>query len=319
MEAGQGMQIGVDFGGTKIEAAALDQRGEFLARRRVANPGDYAKSIKTICELIDAIEDELGRAGTIGIGVPGSISRRTRRMRNANSTWLNGRAFPTDLAQALNRDIRVANDANCLALSEARDGATAGAKVGFAIIIGTGCGGGLTINGQINEGRNGIGGEWGHIPLPWPEGDEITGRTCWCGQKNCLEKWISGPGVALDYERLTGRALPARDIMELSRTGDSAALESRNLLVNRLARAIAVVSNILDPDIFVLGGGLSNVGEIYEEVPEIVTRYVFSDEWASAIVPAKWGDSSGVRGAAQLWAPCGAQEAANRNVIEAKP
>ena len=311
------MQIGVDFGGTKIEAAALDRRGDFIVRRRLPNPGDYAGSIETVRRLVAEIEREAGGTGTIGVGVPGSISRRTQMMRNANSTWLNGKPFPQDLTNALGRDIRVANDADCLALSEASNGAMAGVKVGFAVILGTGRGGGLVVNGEIIDGANGVGGEWGHIPLPWPTAEELNAEPCWCGKTGCLETWISGSGVARDYERATGRSLPAQDIMAAARAGDAAAGAVMDRFLDRLGRSLAIVVNIVDPDAFVLGGGLSNIAEIYERVPAIVSRYVFSDAWTSKIVPAQWGDSSGVRGAAQLWPIGPGRGAALKNVTEA--
>jgi fructokinase len=311
------MQIGVDFGGTKIEAAALNHYGDFVLRRRLPNPGDYAGSIETVRRLVAEIENETGQKGTIGVGVPGSISRRTQMMRNANSTWLNGKPFPQDLRNALGRDIRVSNDADCLALSEASDGAMAGAKVGFAVILGTGCGGGLVVNGEIIDGANGIGGEWGHIPLPWPTAEEMNCDPCWCGKTGCLETWISGTGVTRDYERATGNMLTAQEIMAVAQAGDAAAKAVMDRFLDRLGRSLAIVGNIVDPDVFVLGGGLSNIMEIYERVPAIVSRYVFSDAWTSKILPAQWGDSSGVRGAAQLWPLGAAGGAALKNVTQA--
>lgn len=310
------MQIGIDFGGTKIEAAALDRKGEFLLRRRVPNPGDYAASIEVVRQLVAGLESELGRTGTVGIGVPGSVSPRTRKMRNANATWLNGKPFPQDLMMALGRDIRLANDANCLAQSEINGGAMAGAKAGFAIVLGTGCGGGLAVNGEVIEGANGICGEWGHVPLPWTQGADEDKRECWCGKENCLEAWISGPALSRDYWNATGETLSAREIVELSQSGDAVAQSVKLRFIDRLARAIAVVSNLVDPEVFVIGGGLSNIKEIYESAPALVSEYVFADKWEARIRPAKWGDSSGVRGAAQLWPFGVACESVMKNVTE---
>lgn len=296
------IQIGVDFGGTKIEAAALDASGRFLSRGRVPNPGSYDAAIEAVRGLIEQAEQEAGAEGTIGIGSPGSISPRTGLMRNANSTFLNGRSFREDLERALGREVRMANDANCLALSEAVDGAAAGARVAFGLILGTGCGGGLVVDGQIVEGANGIGGEWGHVPLPWPSEDEYPGPDCWCGQRGCLETWISGSGLRRDHAARTGDNLDGPAIVQASRRGDRAARASFESYVDRLARAIAMLANIVDPDAFVLGGGMSNVEELYELLPAAVRRHTFADAWDARIVQARWGDSSGVRGAARLWA-----------------
>jgi fructokinase len=300
------IQIGVDFGGTKIEAAALDEQGAFLSRVRAPNPGNYEGAIHTVCDLVARTEAEAGGRGTIGVGTPGSVSPRTGVMRNANTVWLNGRSLFEDLSRALGREIRMANDANCLALSESRDGAAAGAHVTFAVILGTGCGGGVAIDGRVLEGANGIAGEWGHNPLPWAaHADELLGLQCWCGKQNCLEIWLSGTGFQNDYFRSTGcaagKALDAQSIVQAARLGDPQAAASLDRYVHRLGRSLAVICNVLDPDAFVLGGGLSNVAELYERLPAIVRQYVFSDTWNARIVPARWGDSSGVRGAARLW------------------
>jgi fructokinase len=222
-------------------------------------------------------------------------------MRNANSVWLNGRDFRSDLAAALGREIRMANDANCLALSEVVDGAASGSRVAFAVILGTGCGGGLVVNGQLIEGAHGVGGEWGHIPLPWPKAEELDAPQCWCGQRSCLETWVSGSGLQRDFTKLTGRTLDGEAIVRAARAGDAHAALTFDRYIDRLARGLAVICNIVDPDTIVLGGGLSNVSELYERVPQIVRAHVFSDTWSARIVPAKWGDSSGVRGAARLW------------------
>jgi fructokinase len=295
------IQIGVDFGGTKIEAAALGRDGAFVARVRAPNPGNYDAAIRTVCELVADIESEAGAKGTVGIGAPGSVSPRTGVMRNANSTWLNGRNFAHDVGLALSREIRLANDANCLALSEALDGAAAGSATVFAIILGTGCGGGLVVNGQLIEGANGVGGEWGHMPLPWPTHAEFDATQCWCGQKGCLETWVSGTGLRRDFTAVTGRTLTGEEIIAAARSGDAAAAAALDRYISRLGRALAVIGNIVDPDAVVLGGGMSNVTEIYEGLPQVVRRYIFSDVWEAKIAPARWGDSSGVRGAARLW------------------
>ena len=296
------MRIGIDFGGTKIEAVGLDADGAVLARKRVPNPGAYAPAIEAVADLVGFIEAETGRRGTIGMGTPGSQSPRTGLMRNANSTYLNGRRFGDDLEARLGRRVRLANDANCLALSEATDGAAAGAKTAFAIIIGTGCGGGLVVDGRLVEGVGGIAAEIGHISLPWPSADEAPGPKCWCGLNGCLENWVSGSGLQRDYLERIGQALDAPGIVAAARAGEAAAVESLDLYIDRLGRAIAMTANLVDPDVFVLGGGMSNVTELYERLPPLVERHAFSDRWEGRIAPAVWGDASGVRGAARLWA-----------------
>jgi len=295
------IQIGVDFGGTKIEAAALDQSGQFLARVRTPNPGDYDRAIEDLCALIARVEAEAGGAGTVGLGTPGSVNPRTGRMRNANSVYLNGRSFREDLEAALGREVRLANDANCLALSEAVDGAAAGARTAFAVIVGTGVGGGLVVDGRIVEGSNGIGGEWGHVPLPWMTAEEFPGPPCWCGHHGCLDMLVSGTGLRKDHAARTGEMLDGELIVEAARRGEPAAAASLDAYIDRLGRAMAMVVNIVDPDVFVMGGGMSNVAEIYDRLPAVVRRYTFSDGWDVPVVQAKWGDSSGVRGAARLW------------------
>lgn len=296
-----GIRFGIDFGGTKIEIAAVDSRGDVLLRERIANPGGYDAAVLAVKALVDAAEGAVGAGGTLGLGVPGSISPRTGLIRNANSTWLNGRAFKDDLELALGRPVRMANDANCLALSEALDGAAAGKPSVFAVILGTGCGGGLVIGGRLVEGVGGIAGELGHTPLPWPKPDEYPGPDCWCGQKSCLETWISGTGFQRDFAARTGRALSAPQIVEAARAGDEGARLALDAYIDRLGRALAVVANIVDPACFVLGGGMSNVVEIYAPLPALIGRYAFTDGWEGEVVQAKWGDSSGVRGAAMLW------------------
>jgi fructokinase len=295
------LRIGVDFGGTKIEVAALDADGAFLNRRREANPKSYDAAIETVVRLVTEAECEAGDEGTIGVGSPGSISPLSGKMRNANSTYLNGRTFKEDLEAALGRPIRLSNDANCLALSEAIDGAAAGAKVAFAVIIGTGCGGGLAVDGKLIEGVSGIAGEWGHNSLPWPGPGETPGPKCWCGLHGCLETWISGSGLERDHADVTGVDLKAEDIIAMARAGEREAAQSFDRYVDRLGRAVAMICNILDPDVFVFGGGMSKVEEIYARLPAAMNPYVFSDGWLGRLTPARWGDSSGVRGAARLW------------------
>lgn len=295
------MRIGIDFGGTKIEAVGLDADGSVLARKRVPNPGAYDAAIDAVADLVGFIESESGRTGTVGMGTPGSQSPRTGLMRNANSTYLNGRRFGDDLEARLGRPVRLANDANCLALSEATDGAAAGAKAAFAIIIGTGCGGGLVVDGALVEGVGGVAAEIGHIGLPWATADEAPGPECWCGLNGCLETWVSGSGLQRDHLERTGQALEAPAIVAAARAGETASVASVDRYIDRLGRAIAMTANLVDPDVFVLGGGMSNVTELYERLPEVVERYAFSDRWAGRIAPAVWGDASGVRGAARLW------------------
>ncbi len=302
------MRIGIDFGGTKIEAAVVGDDGAFLARRREPNPGGYDAAIATVARLVAAVEAETGAAGPIGVAAPGSVSPTSGLMRNANSTWLNGRAFPQDLERALERPVRLANDANCLALSEAVDGAGAGKGVVFAIIVGTGCGGGVAVNRAVVEGANGVAGEWGHTSLPWPSAEEAPGPACWCGLHGCLETWVSGSGLQRDHHERTGRSLTAEAIVAGARAGDPEARRSLDFCIDRLGRAIAMVVNLMDPDAFILGGGLSNVEEIYSALPPIVERYAFTDAWNGVIAPARWGDSSGVRGAARLWPSPTSQE-----------
>lgn len=295
------VRIGVDFGGTKIEAAALSADGSLLATRRAPTPRNYDAAIAAVQDLIVQVEQDLGQQGSIGVGAPGSVSPRTGLMRNANTTYLNGRTFREDLTHALGRPVRLANDANCLALSEAWDGAAAGARTTFAIILGTGCGGGLVVDGKLVEGSNGVGGEWGHIPLPWPSAEESPGAPCWCGQRGCLETWVSGSGLRRDFKVATGRDLTGEAILAAAREGDDQASAAFERLVDRLARAIALLCNILDPDVFVFGGGLSNVEMLYDRLPALVAPRVFADQWSARLVKARWGDSSGVRGAARLW------------------
>jgi fructokinase len=293
------MRIGIDLGGTKIEAAALDAAGRLLLRRRTATPsGDYPATIAAIAELVASLEQELGAQGSVGVATPGALSPATGLIKNANSTCLNGHRLDHDLAAALGRPVRLANDANCFALSEAVDGAAAGAATVFGVILGTGVGGGVVINGRVLTGPNAIAGEWGHNPLPWPTGEEAPGPPCYCGRFGCIESFLSGPALAADHRRATGESLSAETIVARG-NGVSEATMAR--YEDRLARGLASVVNILDPDVIVLGGGLSGIARLYETVPRLWRRYVFSDAVATRLVPPHHGDSSGVRGAAWLW------------------
>jgi len=296
------MRIGIDLGGTKIEALAIDRDGRELVRHRVDTPqGDYEATIASMAALVRRIERDTGRTGTVGAGIPGCVSHVSGVVKNANSTWLNGKPLDRDLCTALEREVRVANDANCLAISEATDGAAAGKRVVFGVILGTGCGGGIAINGHAHDGPNSNAGEWGHNPLPWMLPEELPGPACYCGKRGCLETWISGTGVAQDHKRVTGRELTTREIVAASEAGDPDAVATVNRFEDRLARGLAHVINLLDPDVLVFGGGLSKVQHLYQDLPKILPQYVFGREMATPIVPAKFGDSSGVRGAAWLW------------------
>lgn len=297
-----GVAIGVDLGGTKIEVTALDAGGrELLRRRRPTPPGDYAATLDAIAGLIQEAEAELGaRAGSVGVGHPGAVSPSTGMLKNANATALNGRPFDRDLVARLGRPAAFANDANCLALSEATDGAGAGAAVVFAVILGTGVGGGVVAHGKVLGGANAIGGEWGHNPLPQPLPDELPGPACFCGRHGCVETWLAGPSLVLDHRRRFGESLTAPELLARAAAGDHAAEASLRHWEDRLARGLAGVVNLLDPDVIVVGGGLSNVGRLYPNVTRRWRRYVFSDEVRTRLVPSLHGDSSGVRGAAWL-------------------
>ncbi|WP_295806443.1 ROK family protein [uncultured Nitratireductor sp.] len=303
------MQIGVDLGGTKIEAAALDSDGAVIVRRRVPTPRrDYNATISAITALVQQLEQETGRRGSIGVGIPGALSATTGLIKNANSTWLLNQTLDRDLAAAFGRPVRLMNDANCLALSEAADGAAAGADVVFAAILGTGTGGGIVVHGRPLIGCNAIAGEWGHNPLPWRSAAELPGPDCYCGKQGCIETFLSGPGMADDFRRAGGPdiaapELTAKEIVERAQQGEPEALAAVTRYEDRLARALAQVINILDPDAVVLGGGLSNVDRFYETVPALLPRYVFSDNIATRLLKARHGDSSGVFGAARLWRP----------------
>jgi fructokinase len=299
---GNDFRIGVDLGGTKIEFVALEADGRELHRHRVATPrGDYDGTVKAIWEGVVQIESKVGRNASVGVGIPGTISRVTKNVKNANSTWLNGRPFDKDLSVALCREVRCANDANCLAVSEATDGAGAGYRVVFAVVLGTGCGGGIAFQGRVHNGSNGVAGEWGHTTLPWMKAEEYPGPDCYCGYKGCIETWISGTGLEADYLRATGSKLLGKEIVARSEAGEVAALASLERYEDRLTRSLAQLINILDPDVIVLGGGVSQVPRLYRNVPSRLKEYVFGREADTPVVVAKHGDASGVRGAAWLW------------------
>lgn len=296
-----GMRIGVDWGGTKIEAIALSDDGAELWRRRVPTPReDYAESVRTTVDLIARAERETGASATVGIGIPGVVVESTGLVKNANSTWLNGKPFKADIEALLRREIRCANDANCLALSEAIDGAGAGKRVVFAPVLGTGCGGGIAIAGALHDGPHGIAGEWGHNPLPWQTRDEYPGPQCYCGRRGCIETWISGTSFERRYNELTGDSIRAPEIVRRAQIGEPDASAVLSRYESRVARALAHVVNVLDPDIIVLGGGMSNVRALYDSLPRLVDDHVFGHGANATIVPAMHGDSSGVRGAAWL-------------------
>lgn len=296
------MRIGVDLGGTKIEAIALDDTGAVLCRRRIATPaGDYSGTLSAIAELVFAVEQEAKATGSVGIATPGSLSLKTGLIRNSNSTALNGKPLDRDISRILKRPIRIENEANCFALSEAIDGAAQGAESVFGVILGTGVGGGLIVRQRVVVGRNRIAGEWGHNPMPWPEPDESPGRRCYCGQSGCIETFLSGPAIARQFRAATARELSAREIARDADAGDEQARVVIEKFEERLARALAHVVNIFDPHVIVLGGGLSNIERLYRTLPRLIPIHVFSDAFDTPIVPPVHGDSSGVRGAAWLW------------------
>ncbi|WP_369788869.1 fructokinase [Rouxiella sp. WC2420] len=299
------MRIGIDLGGTKIEVIALSEEGHELFRKRVDTPrNDYQKTLKAIEGLIHDAEKETGHRGSVGLGIPGTLSPFTGKVKNANSVWLNGQKLDEDLALLLGREVRIANDANCLAVSEATDGAGAGKKTVFAVIIGTGCGSGIALHGEAHAGGNGIAGEWGHNPLPWQDEDEIRFQQevpCYCGKSGCVETFVSGTGFTEDYFRLSGQRLKGNEIMGLVDQDDPIAELALGRYERRLAKALAVVINTLDPDAIVLGGGMSNVDRLYNTLPLMIRQWVFGGECETPILKAKHGDSSGVRGAAWLW------------------
>ena len=289
-------RIGIDLGGTKIEGVLLAPDGAIRNRRRVATPRTYEDCIRTLAELVSALESGVGPS-SVGVGIPGSPSPATGLIRNANSTWLNGRPLGADLSAALGREVRLANDANCFALSEAADGAGAGAAPLFGVILGTGVGGGVVLDGRIVHGAVGVGGEWGHVPLPWMTPQEHPGAACWCGRRGCVETWLSGPGWAAwdDFGR------SPLEIAQAAGAGDASAAASLARYADRLGRALGMIVSILDPEVIVLGGGVSNVDALYDLVPPIMARWAFSDAITTRLVKNVHGDSSGVRGAAWLW------------------
>lgn len=296
------MRIGIDLGGTKTEAIALGAGGAEVVRRRIPTPaGDYQGTIRAIAGLVAGIEATVGCAGSVGVGIPGTISPATGLVKNANSTWLIGKPFDRDLGEALGRPVRLANDADCFALSEASDGAGNGAAVVFGVILGTGVGGGIVVHGRLIGGPNAIAGEWGHNPLPRPTAAETPGPECYCGRRGCIETFLSGPALARDHARVTGETLTAPEIAARAGDGSPTAEASLARYERRLARALATVINVIDPHVIVLGGGMSNLGRLYENLPALLSEHVFSDRVDTAIRPPRHGDSSGVRGAAWLW------------------
>ena len=301
------LRIGIDLGGTKIEAVGLDLHGVVQVRHRVPTPrGDYDGTVRALADLARSIETGLKMSATVGVGIPGTIVRSTGLVKNANSIWLNDRPLAKDLSTALDREIRVANDANCFAVSEAWDGAAAGKNVVFGVIVGTGCGGGLVFHNQLHAGGNGLAGEWGHNPLPWANVTELPGPACYCGKHGCLETWISGTGLMRDFNTHDSRPkgsvlLTGPQIVELSEAGDQSAIDAMERLEDRMARSLAEIVNILDPDAIVLGGGLSQIPHLYETLPARIQPYTFGGADTVLILPPKHGDASGVRGAAWLW------------------
>ncbi len=296
------MRIGIDLGGTKIEGIALDNTGVELFRQRISTPQhDYAATLDAICDLVQLIEHHCGKKGSIGIGIPGAISPTTAKIKNANSTWLIGQAIQQDLEARLSRPVRIANDANCFAVSEATDGAGRDANIVFGVIIGTGTGAGICIDRQALAGCNAIAGEWGHNPLPWPHESELPGRRCYCGKQGCIETWLSGPGFTCWYQETGGQAQNPQEIIKQAAQGNMLAEKALQEYEDRLARSLATVINFLDPDIIILGGGMGNMSRLYENVPRQWGKYIFSDRVDTRLLPPIHGDSSGVRGAAWLW------------------
>jgi fructokinase len=301
------MQLGLDLGGTKIAAIVLDAAGATAWDARIATPrDDYARTLRAIGALVADAERAVSGRCSVGIGTPGAISPATGLIKNANSVWLNGRPLQQDLETELGRPVRLANDANCLAVSEAADGAGAGAGVVFGAILGTGVGGGLVVDGRLMRGANAIAGEWGHNPLPWPRDDERPGPPCYCGRRGCIETFLSGPGLAADYVRRGGTPAVAEALVSRAREGDARAVEALGAWHDRLARALATVINVVDPDVVVVGGGLSGIASLYDDVPSRWGDWVFSDRVATRLARARFGDASGVRGAARLWPPAAA-------------
>ena len=295
-------RLGIDLGGSKIAGVALAPGGTIVAEHRMAaRRHDYAATVRAIVNMVAALEKNAGARGTIGIGMPGSLAPATGLVQNANSTWLNGRAFARDLEAHLGRPVRLANDANCFALSEAVDGAGTGEPSVFGVILGTGCGGGLVFRGSLIDGPLGVGGEWGHNPLPWASEAEHPGPKCWCGRNGCMEVWVSGPGLEADHARAAGERLTSEAIAARAGDGDEEAKATLGRHANRLARGLAHVVNIFDPHVIVLGGGLSNLSHLYKVLPDQIAAYLFASPPRVTIRPPRWGDASGVRGAAWLW------------------
>ncbi len=296
------MRLGIDLGGTKTSVVVLDDTGQEVWRARVATPsGDYDGTIAVIGGLVEQAEQIVGCGCSVGIGIPGAPSRVTGRIKNANSSWLNDQPLHQDLERRLDRPVRLANDANCLVLSEVADGAAVGARAVFGVILGTGVGGGLFVNGALVEGVNAIGGEWGHNPLPWPDASDARGETCYCGRSGCIETWLSGPGLARDYARGGDESVLGEEVVARAARGETHADETLARWEGRLARALATVINLVDPEVIVVGGGLSRIERLYTRVPALWGDWVFSDVVATRLVAARHGDDSGVRGAAGLW------------------
>jgi fructokinase len=296
------MRIGIDLGGTKIEGIAIAPDGREIVRRRITAPrGDYRRTLDAVAGLVGEIERELGERATVGVGIPGTLSPATGLVKNANSTWLIGEPLGDDLPRLLDRPVRFANDANCFALSESTDGAATGAAAVFGVIVGTGCGGGIVIGGRVLTGANAIAGEWGHNPLPAPRETESPGPPCYCGRRGCIEQFLSGPALARDYRDSGGVSITAREVAERASAGDPLADAALSRYEERMARALGSIINVIDPDVIVLGGGVSNIERLYTRVPQAWAPYVFSDRVETRLVRAVHGDSSGVRGAAWLW------------------
>jgi len=296
------MRIGIDLGGTKIATVVLDRSGAVVFQQRVPTPrGDYDATLQTIVHVVDEAERAIGESCTVGVGIPGITSPATGLIKNANSTWLIGRPLHRDLEAVLRRPVRLENDANCFAVSEATDGAAAGALVVFGIILGTGTGAGLIVRGELVTGANAIAGEWGHNPLPWPDVDERPGPECYCGRRGCIETFLSGPGLSRDYERRGGKPASAEEIVARAETNEPLAAATVEAWERRLAKSLASIINVVDPDVIVAGGGLSQIGRVYENVPKLWQPWVFSDVVVTRLIQAKHGDASGVRGAAMLW------------------
>ncbi len=296
------LRVGIDLGGTKIAGIALDANDAIIAQRRVATPREnYTATLDAIARMVDELTATAPLDFTVGVGMPGSLAPGSGTVQNANSTWLNARPFQADLEARLSRTVKCANDANCFILSEAYDGAARGAGSAFGVILGTGCGGGLLIADTLVNGSRNIGGEWGHNPLPWPSGEERPGPRCWCGRQGCLETWLSGPAIAADHTRRTGERLTTQSIAKRAQQGDDAATATMERHLSRLARGLAHVVNMVDPEVIVLGGGLSGLDHLYRELPACIAPYIFADDRSVDVRPPRWGDASGVRGAARLY------------------